>query len=325
MTDTNPFRPARRAQARLRLALSGPSNSGKTHSALLLAKGLNDRVAVIDTERNSASLYADVATFDTLALDPPFTPQRYIDAVKAAEAHGYGTVIIDSLSHAWAGEGGVLALHDRAMRNDSRANSFSAWRDVTPKHNALVDAILGSRCHIIATMRTKVAYDVVQDERGKSKPVKIGLAPIQREGMEYEFTTVLDLDAHSHCAIASKDRTRLFAAGEPVLLDVSHGAALLAWLNAGVDVRGELRAQLEAAAAGGPDELRDAARAAWRSANGPERAILQELHSELMARIAPGAEVPVHAEPESTAAPSLEEAAAARAKRLRGLASGVTP
>lgn len=220
------FKPARRTQAKLRLALAGPSGSGKTYSALLIAFGLGGRVAVIDTERGSASLYAHLGPYDTCELAPPFTPDKYIQAIRAAESAGYDVIVIDSLSHAWAGPGGILDMHDRASAKEK--NSWAAWRHVTPKHNDLVDTILQSRAHIIATMRAKQEYVQVEDG-GKRRVQRVGLAPVQRDGIEYEFTLVLDLDA-SHTAIASKDRTSLFD-GQVFRPDQETGKALLAWLT----------------------------------------------------------------------------------------------
>ncbi len=203
------FKPAQRAQAKMRLALAGPSGSGKTYSALLIARGLvgpEGKIAVIDTERGSASLYAHLTPFDVAELEPPFTPDKYIQAIRDAERAGYSAVVIDSLSHAWAGPGGILDLHDAAAAKEK--SSFAAWRHVTPKHNELVDAMLQAKAHVIATMRSKQEYAQVE-EGSRKKVVKLGLAPVQRDGMEYEFTVFLDLDA-SHNAVASKDRTSLF-------------------------------------------------------------------------------------------------------------------
>jgi hypothetical protein len=229
------FRKAERRQAKLRLALCGPSGSGKTYSALLIARGLmpNGQIALIDSERGSGELYADLTPYDAAALEPPFTPSRYIELIQQAEQDGYDVLIIDSLSHAWTGEGGILEMHDKATAASRTGNSFTAWREVTPKHNALVDTLLGVNLHVIVTMRTKTAYDLI-DDNGKKKPVKIGLAPVQRDGLEYEFTTVLDLSVDSHVATATKDRTRLFD-GEHFVPTVATGAALRAWLDTASD------------------------------------------------------------------------------------------
>ncbi|MFW5734515.1 MAG: ATP-binding protein [Oceanidesulfovibrio sp.] len=222
------FRPAQRSSANLRLALCGPSGSGKTFSALRIAQGLGERIALIDTERGSGELYSDLCDYDVARLDPLYTPARYIEAIQAADKAGYDVLIIDSLSHAWAGQGGVLEMKDHAEK--STRNSFAAWREVTPEHNRLVDAILEAGLHVIATMRTKTAYEVQKKEDGKTRVVKVGLEPIQRDGLEYEFTTVFDLAIEGHVASATKDRTRLFD-GQRVVLDEETGRRLRAWLG----------------------------------------------------------------------------------------------
>lgn len=221
------FKPAKRGIAKLRLALMGPSGSGKTYSALLIAKGLGGKVALVDTERGSGELYSHLYSYDAAQLSPPFSPETYMEAITAAEKAGYDILIIDSLSHAWTGEGGVLAMHDQASKYTR--NSFAAWREVTPQHNALVDAILGSSCHVIVTMRTKTAYEVT-NENGKTKVAKVGLAPVQRDGLEYEFTVVLDLALEGHIASASKDRTGLFD-GQFFKPSEMTGATLKRWLS----------------------------------------------------------------------------------------------
>lgn len=228
------FQKATKQQAKLRAGLCGPSGSGKTFSSLLLARGLageTGRIALIDTERRSASLYADVTDFDVADLAPPYTPARYVHLIKEASTQ-YDVLVIDSLTHAWSGEGGVLEMHDNATKADRSGNSYTAWRNVTPQHNQLVDAILTAPCHVIICMRTKTAYEMVDDGKGKKKPVKIGLAPIQRDGMEYEFTMVFDLSVDGNIATASKDRTNLWR-GRNEVLTPAHGAELRAWLDSG--------------------------------------------------------------------------------------------
>ncbi|MBK1695386.1 AAA family ATPase [Chromatium weissei] len=226
------YRKAERKQAKLRLALCGPSGSGKTYSALLIAQGLQpNKVALIDTERGSGELYADLIPYDVASLNPPYTPQRYIDLIHGAEKAGYDVLIIDSISHAWMGTGGILEMHDKVAT--ATRNAFTAWRDVTPKHNALVDAIIGADLHVIVTTRSKTSYDMVEDN-GKKKPVKIGLAPVQREGLEYEFTTVFDLSVGQHVATATKDRTGLFD-NQHFIPTVATGSALRDWLMTGID------------------------------------------------------------------------------------------
>ena len=224
------FRKAERRQAKLRLGLIGPSGSGKTYGALLIAQGLGGKIALIDTENGSGELYADLLGYDVCQIAPEFTPDKYIAAIHEAERAGYDVIIIDSLSHAWSGEGGVLEMVDRLK---GRGNDFAAWRNVTPKHNALVNAMLQSPCHIIATMRAKTAYEMEKDERGKVKPVKIGLAPVQREGMDYEFTVVLEIDQQKHMAEATKDRTSLFD-GDIFKISPETGKKLKTWLETGL-------------------------------------------------------------------------------------------
>jgi hypothetical protein len=238
------FHKAERKKAKLWLALCGPSGSGKTYSALLIARGLapEGRIAMIDTERGSGELYSELLEYDVAPLAPPFTPDRYIELIREAEASGYGVLVIDSLSHAWAGEGGILDMHDKATAASRTGNSFTAWREVTPQHNALVDAIIGVGLHVIATLRTKTAYDLV-DDNGKKKPIKVGLAPVQREGLEYEFTVVLDLSVDGHVATAAKDRTRLFD-GRHWVPAPETGEALREWLEEGLDPEEASRALL---------------------------------------------------------------------------------
>ncbi len=239
------FRKAERKQAELRLALCGPAGSGKTYSALLIAQGLapGGNVALIDSERGSGELYADLMAYDVAPLEPPFTPARYVELIREAEKAGYEVLIVDSLSHAWNGQGGVLEMHDNAMAASRSGNSFVAWREVTPAHNSLVDTILGADLHVIVTMRTKTAYDLVDDGKGRKKPVKIGMAPVQRDGMEYEFTLVMDLSVEGHVATATKDRTRLFD-GTHFVPQAGTGEALREWLESGTDLAEESKKSL---------------------------------------------------------------------------------
>ena len=235
------FRKAERKQAKLKLALSGPSGSGKTYSALSLAEGIGKKIAVIDTENGSASLYADRFEFDTLQLRPPYEPKKYIEAIKAAVDAGYDVVIIDSLSHVWAGEGGVL---DKKNALDSRGgNQFANWKGPKAEHQKFKDAILHSPIHTIVTLRAKQGYQV--DEQSK-KVLKVGLDPIAEPGLEYEYTLVFDLDM-SHKAMASKDRTSLF---DQRIFQVGKqtGEELMSWLNAAkpTEVTGEETAAWEA-------------------------------------------------------------------------------
>ena len=226
------FEKAKKSQSRLRLALIGPSGSGKTYSALAIASGLGKRIAVVDTERGSASKYAGMFAFDTLQLDT-FHPQRYVDAITEAEQAGYDVLIIDSLSHAWIGREGALDLVDAAARRSKTGSSFNAWRDVTPLHNAMIDAILRSKCHVIITLRTKTEYVVEKDEKtGRSVPRKVGLAPVQRDGVEYEMDIVAELDLDNILSV-SKSRCPELSGTVTRRPGQDFGKALAAWLSDG--------------------------------------------------------------------------------------------
>ena len=221
------FTKATRKKARLRLALTGPSGSGKTYSALLLAKGIGGRIAVIDTEHDSASLYAglpDMPEFDALNLAPPFTPERFTQAVATAEAAGFDVLILDSITHEWNGAGGCLELVDEIARAKFKGNSWSAWNEVTPRHRDFLDAMLRSPLHIIATMRSKTET-AQTEENGRKKVVKLGMKSEQRDGFEYEMTVVLDLVHDGHFATATKDRTGLFVNADPKPISEDTGKA----------------------------------------------------------------------------------------------------
>jgi hypothetical protein len=242
------IRKASRKQARLRLGIAGSSGSGKTLGALLLAYGITgswDNIGLIDTEEGSGELYVGLQKHDLTIGDflytrisGEFAPKSYLDCIKAMEQAGAEVIIIDSLTHAWAGAGGLLDKQGKIA--DKSGNSYTAWRTVTPEHNALVNAMLQSRCHIIATMRSKVEYAMQKGDDGKYAIKKMGMAPVQREGMEYEFTTFLDIDT-DHLASASKDRTDLFqqqtAAGtvekKNFMITPDTGRMLISWLNKG--------------------------------------------------------------------------------------------
>jgi len=229
------FRKAEKRKAHLRLAVTGTSGSGKTYGALLIAKGLKGKTVLLDTESGSGDLYAGVFDYDVGAIEAPYTIDKYIEGIKQAESLGYEIIIIDSLSHAWAGEGGLLEQVDNIAASSRSGNSYTAWRQVTPMHNKLIETMLNSPCHIIATMRSKTEYVITENDRGKKEPRKVGLAPVQRDGMDYEFGVVFDLGIN-HMAQVSKDRTSLFD-GQVFMLSEEVGAKLRDWLENGVDLR----------------------------------------------------------------------------------------
>ena len=191
--------------ARLRLGLVGPAGSGKTWTALEVASRFaqkaGSRVLVIDTERESSAKYADHFDFDLCPINDSYHPQHYVDALALGVAAGYRVIVVDSLSHAWNGKDGALSLVDNAAKRSSSGNAYMAWRDVTPLHNALVDALTGVDAHLIVTLRAKTEYVIEEDERGKKVPRRIGTAPIQREGLDYEFDVVADMDRDNTATI----------------------------------------------------------------------------------------------------------------------------
>ena len=221
------FVKAKRTQVKLKIAVTGPSGSGKTYSSLLIAKGLGSKIAVIDTENGSASLYADRFEFDTNTITEPYTIAKYTTAIDEAVKAGYDVVVVDSLSHAWAGEGGLLAKKESM---DARGgNSYTNWAGITKEHEAFKSKILNTPIHIVATMRSKQDYVLETNEKGKQAPKKVGLAPIQRDGMEYEFTTVFDV-AMNHEASVSKDRSGLFD-GQIFKITEDTGKQFIKWLS----------------------------------------------------------------------------------------------
>src|SRR6266699_7126068 len=207
------FHQAVKCGALLRLALSGPAGAGKTYTALTLATALADggTVALIDTEHGSASKYADIfPEFDTLQLET-FHPQRYIDAIHEAEQGGYAVLVIDSLSHAWSGQGGLLEEKDKIARAKYSGNSFSAWNDASAIQNKLVNVILGAKLHIIATVRSKMDYVLETGANGKTMPRKVGMAPVQRDDRKAERSSGRDaqgmaLGRSASCATTSRGR-----------------------------------------------------------------------------------------------------------------------
>lgn len=223
------LRQATRKQAKIKLALQGPSGSGKTYSSLLLAYGLSgdwSKIAIIDTENHSADLYAHLGTYNVLPLSKPFSPERYIEAIEVCEKAGISVIILDSITHEWDGPGGILELHQAMV-----GNSFTNWSKITPRHNAFVQKFLQSECHIVATIRTKQDY-VLSEKNGKMVPEKVGLKAVTREGMDFEFTLVFDLDI-KHMASASKDRTGLYMDKPEMVISSDTGQKILEWCNTG--------------------------------------------------------------------------------------------
>lgn len=289
------FSKATRRQAKARVGLCGPSGSGKTMTALRMAHGIvqesGGRIAVIDTEHGSASLYAGMGIeFDAANLNS-FAPERYIEALQAAADGGYAVVIIDSLSHAWAGKDGILDSVDKAGKRSAGGN-FSAWRDATPRHNALVEAMLACPCHLFATLRTKVEH-VIENVGGKTVVRKVGLQPVMRDGIEYEFTLCGDVNAEHEFVIT---KTRATWAKDLIIREAGEefGRQLVRWLNEGeapaseaprfaaasADSLAPTLAAIETASAAALDKL--APRVEARAAAGE---ISEEARAAILARI----------------------------------------
>ena len=225
---------AQKKQVKLRLGMSGASGFGKTYSALLLAYGMVgdwSKIAVIDTENDSASLYANLGDFNSLPLTAPFTPERYIQAIEMCEKAGMEVIIIDSISHEWEGKGGCLELHNEL------GGQFIHWAKITPRHNAFIQKILQSTCHIITSVRRKQDYDMVKNEKGKTEPVKVGLKEVTREGFEYELTVNFEFINDKHLVKASKDRTGLFMNNPEFVITAETGKSIINWCNDGEKVK----------------------------------------------------------------------------------------
>lgn len=245
---SNPFQKASRSQVFLKLAITGPTGSGKTLSALRMAAGLiepGQRIAFEDTENDSASLYADMEAkqcqdmnipnsqiedvmatsrlFDVMPIAPPFAAESFSSGIDSAVAAGYGAVVIDSASHFWKG---ILTYKDQ-LDGHGGTNKFANWKKADEKFDPVIERVLQSKIHIIFCMRSKIAYEM--DEQTK-KVSKVGLAPIMRDNLEYEFSTVLDI-GHNHTAMASKDRTGLFPNDKPFMVTEQTGRDLSAWLK----------------------------------------------------------------------------------------------
>ncbi|SDQ18771.1 AAA family ATPase [Flagellimonas zhangzhouensis] len=224
---------AKRQQLKLRIGLSGPSGFGKTYSALLLAYGMTkewSKIAVIDTENGSSNLYSHLGGFNVLNLMDPYNPERYIEALGLCEQADVEVIIIDSITHEWQGKGGCLEIHEKL------GGRFQDWSKVSPRHQAFIESILNSKCHVITTTRRKIDYSLDVSNNGKTKVVKHGTKEITREGYEYELTVNFELINDSHLAKASKDRTGLFMDRPEFVINASTGKKLVDWCNEGISL-----------------------------------------------------------------------------------------
>lgn len=224
------FTKAERKKAKLRLALAGVSGCGKTYSALRIAKGMGGKIAVIDTENDSSSLYSSEFDFSSINLSD-HSPESYIRAMNDATQEGFDIVIIDSLSHVWTF---CKAEVDKVAEKTFKGNSWAAWSKVTPRYDALIQCLIQSDVHVITTMRAKTETAQIE-VNGRKKVVKLGMKTEMRDGIEFEFTTVIDIDHETNGASVSKDRTHVFRGREHLVLDEGIGEALMTWLMDGVE------------------------------------------------------------------------------------------
>lgn len=228
----NVFRKAERKQSKIRISMAGVSGSGKTYSALRLARGLAsawNKVAMIDTENGRGDLYSDLGEYNIITLKAPFNPERFIEAIKTCEDQGMEVIIIDSISHEWEGKGGCLESNDQLAEVKFKGNTWAAWSHTTPRHRKFIEAIIASPCHIITTMRSKTETIMTDSKRVK----KVGTKDIQREGFSYEMTVSFDIDREKHMALAGKDNTHLFEDENPFVISEADGIKILKWNKSG--------------------------------------------------------------------------------------------
>jgi hypothetical protein len=221
---------AARKQVKLRLNIASPSGFGKTYGALLIAYGLTGnwgKICAIDTENGSCSLYSHMGEFNTIPLSAPFTPERYIQAIKMCEDAGMEAIIIDSITHVWKGAGGLLEYQT------SLGGRYQDWAKATPLYQKWLNAILQSKCHVITTNRKKQGYNMIT-EGNKTKVEKAGLDDEIRDGYEYEMTLSLEVINDKHMVRASKDRTGLFVDKPEFLITIDTGKQILSWCNQGI-------------------------------------------------------------------------------------------
>jgi hypothetical protein len=228
------IRKAERKKIKLKMKLAAPSGGGKTTGALKLAKGLVgawSKIVLIDSENGSGELYSHLGDYSVLPITPPFTPEKYIQAIDVCEKAGFECVIIDSASHEWDGLGGCLEINEKTAQTKYRGNTWSAWSETTPRHQKFLEKILQSPIHIIATFRSKTETVMGDDKKVK----KLGMKDVGREGTDYEFTLSLDIDRDSHLAIVSKDRTNLFEGKDAFMIDEQTGIQIKKWCESGID------------------------------------------------------------------------------------------
>ncbi|WP_316745149.1 AAA family ATPase [Pedobacter antarcticus] len=232
---------ATRKQVKLRLNISAPSGAGKTFSALRMAYGICgdwNKIAVVDTENGSASLYSNLGEFNVIDLTAPFTPEKYIQAINTCVSAGMEVIILDSTTHEW---NCILEENELLAQAKFKGNTWSAWSVTTPRHDKFLQSVLQCPAHVITCTRSKMETALVENN-GRKEVKKIGLKDQQREGWEYELTVSLNIDRDTHFAIPSKDRTNLFEGKNPFLITEETGKSIADWCNSGVaDKAGDLK------------------------------------------------------------------------------------
>jgi hypothetical protein len=226
---------ASRKQVKIKMNIASPSGFGKTYSALLLGYGITEnweKIAVIDTENDSASLYSNLGPFKTIRLDAPFSPDRYIQAINTCEKAGMELIIIDSITHIWKGTGGILEYQN------SLGGRYQDWAKATPLYQKWLNRVLQSNCHIITTNRKKQAYNMII-EGNRTKVEKAGLDDEIRDGYEYEMTIAFEIINDKHMARTSKDRTGLFVNLPEFVITPETGKMILNWCQTGIDITAE--------------------------------------------------------------------------------------
>jgi hypothetical protein len=237
------LRKATRHKSFMRLNISGPAGSGKTMSALLMAFGLIDdweKIAVVDSENGSASLYDHLGPYNVVDIEPPFTPERYIEAIEACLKAGMECIILDSSSHEWSGPGGCVEINEKLAQARYKGNTWAAWMETTPRHDRFLQKVLQSKCHFITCTRSKMETVMGDDKKVK----KVGMKDIQRDGWEYELTVSLSLDRDTHTATPSKDRTEIFEGKDPFVITSETGSLIRQWCDKGVDPMEEINATI---------------------------------------------------------------------------------
>jgi len=235
----NEIRKISKEKIKLRIGMSGASGFGKTWSALLIAYGITkdwNKIVLIEAGYEGVDLYDELTNGDAnvFQMEAPFSPQKYIEAIKKCELFGAEVIIIDSITPEWDGDGGCLQMVESVAKKMRIPNSYTAWAEVTPLHNDFIRAILTCNAHVITTVRRKQDYEITKDNNNKTKVTKVGTKEITRDGFEYELTINFEFVNENHYVKCSKNRTSLFKDGE-FIPTIETGELLRKFADKGVD------------------------------------------------------------------------------------------